>query len=82
MNKGIIRITHQLYHNNYDVISAIFRDFKPLHIECEYWNIGDFKFYGESDSFDEIKEGDVIPEYLIEITTHDDGIYSYKFIKL
>jgi len=82
MNKGVIRISKQLYNENYDIVCLIFKDFKPLHIENEHWNIGDYVIYGESYLFDVVKEGEVIPNYTVIFQKIEDDSYIYNFVKL
>lgn len=81
MNKGVIRISKQLYRDMYDVVCLIFKDFKPLHIENEHWNIGDYIIYGESVLFDIVKEGEIIPYYNVIFNKMEDETYSFEFIK-
>jgi len=78
MNKGLIRMTDQLYRVNYEIVSGIFKYFRPTHIEYRHWdNI--WHLYGESDLFSAVKEGEETPEYVFLITQNTDKSYSYTF---
>lgn len=81
MNKGVIRISSQFYEESYDIVSMIFKDFKPLKIDYEYWRNNDYVIYGLSNSFDIVEEACVIPEYAVEIMQEENETYTYKFIK-
>ena len=65
--KGIIKISKDLYENYWETIYPIFKDFKPIRIELEYWNHDDIVLYGVSDKFDAVSEGEVIPYYGVTI---------------
>lgn len=80
MNKGIIKITDVLYKEEYNTISGIFKYFRPTHIELRHWENDVWYFYGESDLFENIIEGEIIPFYFVEINTENENI-TYKFIK-
>jgi len=85
MKKGIIKITDEAYKNCWSAFYLIFKDFKPNHIEFRYWENDLWYFYGTSEFFDELKESEQVPFYIIEITTDVEPnglkIYKYKFIK-
>jgi len=78
MNKGIIKISNILYKEEYDGISGIFKYFKPTHIEFKHWENDIWYFYGESLLFENVKEGEVIPFYMVEII-NNNGVFDYKF---
>jgi hypothetical protein len=82
MKKGVIKITDSLYRGNYQIASLIFKDFRPTHIEFRQWENNVWYLYGESENFDEIKEGEIVPEYKALITTQPDGNYLCSFTKI
>ena len=67
--KGILKISKDLYENHWETLYPIFKDFKPIRIELEYWNHDDIILYGVSDKFDEVSEGEIIPYYVVRIDT-------------
>jgi len=80
MNKGIIRISADLY-NEYEIVGLIFQYFKPLRRENEYWKHNDFVIHGESKLFDVVENGCVIPEYSIKVVEKENKTFSFEFIK-
>jgi len=66
--KGFIRITDQLYKENWLDIAPIFKDFKPFHIEFRPQENDIWYFYGYSEKFEQVNEGERIPEYEVIIT--------------
>lgn len=79
MRKGIVKISDQIYKQDWKLISVIFRDFRPSHIEFRYWENDIWYFYGTSDLFDEISEGEIPPHYEVIFTRNEDGNHTYKF---
>ena len=79
MKKGIIKISDGLYKDNWEDISVIFKDFRPTHIEFRHWENNVWYFYGESEKFDKVKEGDPIPFYDVLFTNKEDGTFNYTF---
>lgn len=65
MRLGIVKISDELYSNNYDSCKVIFEHLRPLNIKFHHrqWFIK-----GESQFFDDVAEGDGIPQYIAEIT--------------
>lgn len=82
MKRGFIKIADILYRKEWNIIYILFKDFRPFHIEYKYWDNNVWYFHGESDLFDEIKEGEPIPQYDVLFTTEPDGTYTYKFERL
>jgi hypothetical protein len=82
MKKGIIKITDELYRNNYNEICKIFNYFKPTHIEFRHWENDIWYLYGESDLFEEIKEGEQIPFYLASFLNTKTGYIFSNFEKI
>lgn len=83
MNKGVIKITDALIKNDWHAIYPIFESFKPTHIEFRHWENDIWYYYGVSEFFDEIKEGESIPQYYIEIETSksENRPFDFKFIR-
>lgn len=80
MKKGFVRITDFLYKNDYEAVKILFSNFRPTYIEFRYWENDVWYLYGESELFEELKEGQLIPEYSFIIDTDIDvnGFRSYK----
>ena len=81
MKKGFIKITDFLYKKEYAVISQIFTDFRPTHIEFRHWENDVWYIYGESECFDEVIEGEVIPQYEVIFKTRLEGGHYHEFRK-
>lgn len=79
MNKGLIKITNDLYVNNWALLHVIMKDFRPTHIEFRHWENDIWYIYGVSDMFDELKEGDAVPEYRVIFTTVQNEYISHEF---
>jgi hypothetical protein len=67
MNKGFFVISDYVYTECWDDVKIIFNYFRPTYIEFRHWENDKWYFYGESNQFDKVVEGDKIPEYTIEI---------------
>lgn len=81
-NKGYIRCADSLITNNWGRLYIFFKDFRPTHIEFKHWENNTWYFWGVSELFDELKEGDPIPQYDVLFTQQEDKSYTYKFIRL
>ncbi len=83
MNKGFIKISNDVYVKMWGTLYIIFKDFRPTHIEFRHWENDIWYFYGTSDLFDEVKEGDIIPQYDVLLTRNEDSApLTYEFIKM
>ena len=85
MKRGPIKISDEMYRNEWPLIYIFFKDFRPTHIEFRHWEANTWYLYGESDLFDENIEGEAIPEYSVkfirtEVTDKEDVI-TYKIEK-
>ncbi len=81
MKKGLIRITRTFYTlENIGLLSIIFSRFIPFEIERK-WHEESFLLYGESAEFEEVKEGEKIPQYDCLFTRHEDGSHTLEFVK-
>ncbi len=81
--KGFIRITDQLYKQNWTDIAPIFKYFKPYRIDVHYINTdGNWHFYGTSEYFDIVPEGAIIPEYEVTVTWATGYEKTYAFKKI
>ena len=78
MNKGFIKISDVLYRNEWEMVSLLFKYFRPTHIEFKHWENDVWVLYGESGLFEELKEGEKIPQYDAIFTTFStkEGIAS------
>lgn len=61
--KGVIKVSNYFYENEYEIIKEIFKYFQPTHIEFRYWENSTWWFYGVSELFEEVAEGNPIPQY-------------------
>lgn len=77
MRKGFFKISDELYTQDWDIISQIFKDFRPIRISK--WNAEIWYVMGVSDKFDEVDEGEPTPEYVVVFTRQPDGELTYVF---
>jgi len=82
MRKGYIKISNHIYVKEWPSIWVFFKDFRPLHIEFRHWENNTWHIYGVSEMFEEIKEGEAIPEYLVIFTNNKNKELSYEFQKI
>jgi hypothetical protein len=78
MNKGLIKISNELYVSEWDIIMKYIR---PTHIEFRHWENDVWYIYGVSDKFEPVKEGEAVPEYNVIISISGKKT-SFKFEKL
>ena len=69
MRKGFIKITDAIYREQWGFVYPIFKHFRPNHIEFRHWENDIWYFYGECEFFDELKEGQSVPQYDVIINT-------------
>lgn len=81
MKKGLIKISDVFYKEKWNVISQIFKDFRPTHIEFRFWENDIWYLYGESEFFEELKEGQKVPAYSVVFTELSNGVITYEFKK-
>lgn len=81
MRKGLLKCSNKLITEEWKSLYIFFKDFRPIHIELRYWENDIWYFYGISEFFDEIKEGESVPQYTAIFTKQDDGSLTYKFEK-
>ncbi len=79
MNKGFIKISDVLYRNEWEMVSVLFKYFRPAHIKFKHWENDVWVLYGESELFEELKEGEKVPEYDAIFTTKDGIASSIEF---
>ena len=79
MNKGLIKISNELYVNDWQRLSVFMKDFRPIHIEFRHWENDIWYIYGVSEMFDELKEGEAVPEYDVIFTEYENRDGTYKF---
>ena len=77
MKKGVIRISNEVYNDCWIAVADIFKEFKPNHIEFRHWENDLWYFYGTSESFDIVNEGEIIPFYEVLFDTVNKT-YSFK----
>lgn len=70
-----------LFEQSEEVLRLLFSNFFPVHIEPNFLT-DTMTYYGLSNLFDEIIEGEVIPTYEIIITWERDKGPSMQFKKL
>ena len=81
MKKGFIRFTDFVYKKEYEIISQIFKDFRPTHIEFRHWENAVWYIDGECEFFDDVIEGMDVPQYEVIFKTRLEGGYSHEFRK-
>lgn len=79
--KGLIKISNELYQTDWSTVSKLFLFFRPSHIEFRHWENDTWYSYGTSAHFDELKEGESVPEYLAIFENKDQEIHFREFIK-
>ena len=79
MNPGFIIITDEVYKQMWSTIYIFMRDFRPTHIEFRPLENNVWYMYGESDSFDPIKEGEAVPQYDVVFSVHPMSVLTYEF---
>ena len=79
--KGFIKISNELYVNHWNEIYVIMKDFRPINIDYRHWENDTWYIYGVSEMFDELKEGEVLPQYLV-IFEQNNGKRNYRFEKV
>lgn len=82
MRKGLIKISDPVYNGLWSDIWIIFKDFRPLHIEFRHWENDTWYLIGECTMFENIEDGDSIPEYTATFTRKEDGLHTYNFTKV
>lgn len=81
MRKGYIKISDTLCKKMWNELYIFMKDFRPTHIEFRHWENNIWYMYGESDKFDELKEGDAVPQYEVVFTSQPDNTYTYEFVR-
>ena len=71
MKRGFIKFSKVLYETQWSELYIIFKDFRPTHIELRHWENDVWYMYGVSELFEEVKEGDVVPQYDVIFTRHE-----------
>lgn len=82
MKKGIIKVPKSIYIEEYKkCMIDIFVRVVPLEIKYDLFT-DRFIIHGESDHFDSVNEGQVIPEYTAEFIVKEGVPEFQKFVKL
>ena len=79
MNKGLVKISNECYVNDWAKLHIFMKDFRPTHIEFRHWENNTWYMYGVSEMFEELKEGDAVPNYNVIFTQHENKTITYKF---
>jgi len=82
MNKGLIKISNEIYCNQWDLISIIFESFRPINIEFRHWENNIWYLWGISEKFRKLDEGEKIPEYEVIFTFNKKWQNTYEFNEL
>ena len=73
MNKGIIKVSESFLKDG----TGLFQRFNPIDIQLDHDNMCNsenvYKMFGYSELFDELDDGEKIPEYEFTITTNSLG---------
>ena len=76
--RGFIRFT-DAHKGDWNKLYIFFKDFRPTHIEFRHWENDVWYFYGVSPLFDEVAEGEAVPQYDVIFTRHEDDTLTYNF---
>ena len=79
MNKGFIKISDQLYREEWGTLYIFMKDFRPTHIEFRHWENDIWYMYGVSEKFDIVNEGENIPQYDVIFTKDSLNNITYEF---
>lgn len=82
MNKGLIKISNELYINQWSELYIFMKDFRPTHIEFRHWENNTWYIYGVSEMFDKAKEGNAVPEYFVIFNHYENKDSTYKFERI
>jgi len=79
MKIGKITIDRYLYDNDLETLREFYKSIEivPLRVEHLY-HTDAFEIIGDSPMFDETKEGDIAPEYIVIVTYNEDGPNDYR----
>ena len=76
---GIMNITYELLENT-DLLKEAFTELSIWVIDVEHnYQLRAKRYILESEHFDELKEGDDIPEYKIHAEFNEETSFKYKF---
>jgi len=81
VRQGIIRMSNDIYQNNWKQIYMMFSEFRPAYIEFRHWDNNTWYFYGQSEHFEAIQEGQSLPFYVVSFIKNEDETVTMKFIK-
>jgi len=70
--KGIIKISAEFIRDDSEILLSVFGKFIPIKIDYDDFK-QEFTYLGRSPLFDEIEEVAPYPEYLVVITSKQDG---------
>lgn len=79
MKKGLIRISNEMYIKRWEYVYIFLKDFIITHIDYRHWENNTWYLYGISDFFDELNEGDTVPEYTVTFTIDKNDKLTYSF---
>jgi len=82
MNEGFIKISNELYVNDWERLHVIMKDFRPTHIEFRSWENDIWYFYGVSKKFDKLTLGEFVPQYEVIITEDENKGLTYEFKRI
>ena len=80
---GKFQMSEKLYNEQWHIIKYLFLEFKPIHIERNFWSRNEHTilFYGESDHFCEIEEMEVTPHYTLILNFKEPGTPVFNFVR-
>lgn len=79
--RGIIKVSSPLIiEGELEILKTLYSNFYPLSIEPQndWGEVRIFLMKGMSEHFDEVQEGDPIPQYDFEFIRNEDGTISFK----
>jgi len=79
--KGLVCISRGFIENNKDELLALFSKFIPVHIENNLLE-NQLKYFGYSNEFRSIKQGEIAPKYDVLFTRCEDESLKIEFIEM
>lgn len=80
--RGFIKCSDALIKQDWKYLYVFFKDFRPTHIEFRHWENDIWYFYGVSEKFETVKEGECVPQYDVVFTKQENGELLYEFNKV
>ena len=76
---GRIIISNEIYTNHWAEIWGLMEHFRIIHIEYRHWESDLWHLHGVSDKFDDLKEGEEPPLYIVNQIKKEGKPDTYEF---